>query len=847
MVLRHLTRALAALAIVTLVQGGAIAQSPAPQAQQPAQPAAAAQPAKPFVPQVDKAAIHKKANESVGVDIDAKVKGWQTSLDKVEEGLRKPNQTYQSLDALRDELLKLRADAEEFWKKLEPPLSSIEDQNQKLPPVPAQDQPPESEQAAQLRADLAYNLGLLKSARSSLDATHFRINQQLNTIQDIRRKVFTSNLFAPVPGVYAAKTWENVPAYADLAANKVQSVVKDWWDDVRDQQQLIYLAAIAAALALVLGVVAWRIVPKLRTWPEEEEPPFWKRASTAASVILLRSAPVVVPLIFLFNAVDQADPFPDQIERLFYALGRSLTIIVVVHALMATVLSPSAPRWRLLPMSDWSASRISALVLALVLLYGVTTFLYSSARIVQAPFSLTLALALPSNLIVAALMAAILKTPLKNGRVDGMPTLEWLGFLRVPMWAVAIGIVVTALSGYLALSRFIAQQLIVTGSILALVYLLLLWVDGFAQSMSEETTRVGARLNDLSFDRDRRERLSVPVSLFLKFVVLIASVPFILNQWGYPWPDIMELYRQLFFGFRIGNTQISLAAILAAIIVFILGYFAAKLFQGWLDAQVLKPAGLSGGLRDSIRTTVGYAGVFAAALIALSYAGFNLSNLAIVAGAFSVGIGFGMQAIVSNFVSGLILLAERPIKVGDLVTVGGEEGYVRKISVRSTEIETGERANVLVPNSSFITEKVKNWTLRNNIVRLKIPVGVAYGADPRKVKAVLLKVAQDNLNVMTSPEPFVDFEDFGADALNFKLYAYIGDLSKGTSTRTDLRIAILEAFHAADIVMPGQQPAPQPIDAEWLREAVKQYIANPGAGHAPGNGSQDPAAADHKS
>jgi potassium-dependent mechanosensitive channel len=843
MVLRHWLGALAALAIIAFIEGGALAQGPAPQ---PA-PAAPAQSAKPFVPQVDKAAIHKHANDSVGVDIDAKVKGWQTSIDKLEEGLRKPNQTYLSLDALRDELVKLRTDAEEFWKKLEPPLSSIEDQVQKLPPVPAADQPPESEQAAQLRAELTYHLGLLKSARSSLDATHLRINQQVNTIQDVRRKVFTSNLFAPAPGVYSAKTYENVPAYATLAANKVQTVVKDWWDDVRDQQHMMYLAAIAAAIALALLVLALRAIPKLRHWPETEEPPFWKRASTAAAVILLRSAPVVLPLVFLFNAADQAEPLPDQIDRLFYSLCRSLTIIVVVHGLMTTVLAPGAPRWRLLPMSDWAASRISGLVLALVLLYGVTTFLYSAARNVQAPFALTLALALPSNLIVAGLVAAILKTPLKNGRVDGMPTLEWLGFLRAPMWLIIAGIVVTALSGYLALSRFIAQQLIVTGSVLALIYLLLLWVDGFAQSMSEETTRVGSHLNNLSLDRDRRERLSVPVSLLLKFVVLIASVPFILNQWGYPWPDIVELYRQLFFGFRVGNTEISLAAILASIIVFVLGYFAAKLFQGWLDSQVLKPAGLSGGLRDSIRTTVGYAGVFAAALIALSYAGFNLSNLAIVAGAFSVGIGFGMQAIVSNFVSGLILLAERPIKVGDLVTVGGEEGYVRKISVRSTEIETGERANVLVPNSSFITEKVKNWTLRNNTVRVQIKVAAAYGSDPRRVKEILLKVAQDHLNVMTSPAPYVDFEDFGDNALQFKLCAYIYDLTKGTSTRTDLRIAILEAFHAAGILMPAQQPQPQPLDADWLREAVKQYMAGANPSQPAGNGIKSPKAADSQS
>ncbi len=235
---------------------------------------------------------------------------------------------------------------------------------------------------------------------------------------------------------------------------------------------------------------------------------------------------------------------------------------------------------------------------------------------------------------------------------------------------------------------------------------------------------------------------------------------------------------------------------------------------------------------------MGYIGIFAAALIALSYAGFNLSNLALVAGAFSVGIGFGLQSVVSNFVSGLILLAERPIKVGDLVVVGGEEGYVRKISVRSTEIETADRANVLIPNSFFITEKVKNWTLRNNTGRVAIAVSVAYGCDPRKVKAILLQLAQAHPNVMRTPEPFVDFEDFASDALNFKLYAFIYDLNKAVATRTDLRIAILDAFKTAEIVIPSRQTDVTVRDIDWLRDAVKQYMANAYGNRISGNGSE---------
>jgi potassium-dependent mechanosensitive channel len=196
---------------------------------------------------------------------------------------------------------------------------------------------------------------------------------------------------------------------------------------------------------------------------------------------------------------------------------------------------------------------------------------------------------------------------------------------------------------------------------------------------------------------------------------------------------------------------------------------------------------------------VGYVGILVAALTAVSYAGFNLSSLAIVAGAFSIGIGFGLQNLVNNFVSGLIMLVERPIRVGDLVVVDGEEGTVRRISVRSTEIETGDGANVLIPNSSFISAKVKNWTLRNTIRRLTISVSTANDCDPRQVRDLLLKIAHDNPDVLRIPEPVVELKEFGASSLNFALYVSIDEINKAVKVRTELSIAILAAFAAVGI------------------------------------------------
>src|SRR5215468_911024 len=477
-----------------------------------------------------------------------------------------------------------------------------------------------------------------------------------------------------------------------------------------------------------------------------------------------------------------------------------------------------------MPASDRAAARICGLVLTLAIAYGVTTLIYVVTRIVQAPFALTVAVAFPSSLLLAGIVVAILLTPLDGQHQERMPSLRWLTALRIPIWITVAAIVVCALGGYLALSRFLAQQLIVTGSILSFVYLLLLWVDGLMHGLGDDSAATGLWLKERAgLEQRRRKQLVLPIGLVLKFAVLVFSVPLILLQWGYRWPDIYDWYSQ-FFGFQIGNTQVSFGVLLASIIVFGLAYAAARVFQGWLDAHVLKPAGISGGVRDSIRIGVGYVGIVIAALAAFSYAGFNLSNLAILAGAFSVGIGFGLQSIVNNFVSGLILLAERPIKVGDLVVVGGEEGYVRKISVRSTEVETFERASVVIPNSYFITEKVKNWTLRDNKRRIAIPVRVANGSDPRAVKSILLKVAHDHPSVLTLPAPSYDFDDFGVDGLTFKLYAFV-DLRAGGNVAADLRIAILDAFQEAGISIPSRQAEVTLQSIDLLRETA-EYLSS---------------------
>jgi small-conductance mechanosensitive channel len=846
-----LFRGIARVVLCALVVGMAGARAQTGQPHQPvnstqpsAEAAAQATPgssapsaAQPVRPQIDTAEITRRANKDVGVDIEATMAGWQHELDRVDGELRGPRLRYSQLNSLRDALQGVRSSIEDFSNRLQPKLDAAKAQVDLLGPAPAGDQPREPEQVPLNRAELNYYFGLLSAGRSGVNSAQLRIEQLLNSVQDVRRRNFSTYLFQPVPGVYSVETWRQLPSYVPSAISRIGNLIADWWANVHDREEVARIVGEAAVLALLLTVVAWHGVRRLRRWRGAGEPPFWRRASSAAGVILLRMLPAVAPIILMYGLIAEAQALPDRINRLFHASAQSAIIVFAVSALVATVFAPAAPQWRLVPASNRAAWRVCGLVILLAVVYGLTTLAYVATRVVQAPFALTVAVAFPSCLLLAGIVVAILLTPLEGQHQDGITSQRWLRALRLPIWAVIVAIVVSTLAGYLALARFLVQQLIVTGSILALVYLLLLWVDGFTQGLGDDDAVTGRWLGQRAgLDQKRRERVALPAGLLLKFAVLVLSVPLIMLQWGYTWPDIYDWYRQVFFGFHIANTQVSFAALLASVIVFVLAYAAARLFQSWLDTRILRPAGISGGVRDSIRTGVGYAGIVIAAVVAFSYAGFNLSSLAIVAGAFSVGIGLGLQGVVNNFVSGLIVLAERPIKVGDIVVVGGEEGTVRKISVRSTEIETADRAHVLVPNSYFITEKVRNWTHRNNFGRVVIAVNVASNSDARQTKDILLDVAKHNPNVMAAPEPFVDFEEFGADSLNFKLYAYTYDLSKNVSTRTDLRIAIIEAFKQAGIRIAFLQTDVTVRNIDRLREAVSDYVSRPYNGSGSGNG-----------
>ncbi|MDF0541151.1 mechanosensitive ion channel [Sphingobium sp. H39-3-25] len=362
---------------------------------------------------------------------------------------------------------------------------------------------------------------------------------------------------------------------------------------------------------------------------------------------------------------------------------------------------------------------------------------------------------------------------------------------RIMTFAAALG-VLAALAGYIALARYLLTSTLMSFAAICTALFLYRSLTEASELLFHKRESTGSRYLQL-------------LPLAFGFCLFLLTLPIVAVMWGVSAENIFDWILALKNGVAVGQIRVSFGSVMTFVLVFLLGYALTRWLQRVLHYAVLDRLRIEAGARAAVLTGFGYFGLTLSAMVAITAAGLDLSSLAFIAGALSVGVGFGLQSVVANFVSGIILLIERPIKIGDWIEVGSYSGHVRKIAFRSTHIETFDRHEVIVPNTELISGSVTNLTYGGSLGRITLPVGIGYGSDVEMARKVLLDVLTGNPRVLDDPAPAVVLDSLGDSAINLKALCFVGNVNQRQAVRSDLYFAILRALDEAGIGIPFPQ------------------------------------------
>ncbi|MEY9196985.1 mechanosensitive ion channel family protein [Sinorhizobium sp. CCBAU 05631] len=708
-------------------------------------------------------------------------------------------------------------------------LDEIKARLAELGDPPGEGQPPEAAIVTEERKRLLAERGAINALTGRAENLSVEARKLANGITATRRALFSNTLLKRTE-VSVAMLSEAITTTADESRALWRSV-SSWLTFAWNYKRIPFLTAIFLSLcgAMIFLVGGYRLFsPFILQHEEQDEPTYFRQLSLAFWSTLI---PTMALIAFATSSYFFLSSFnvlrPDIAPIIAVTLGMGVAVFFVTR-LASAVLSPARSSWRLVRVSDRGARMLMAPIFAMALVNGLDYLLGSISDSLGSPVLLTVAKSFLASIIIGLILMSMawIRPTLRQDEPFDAPGRPWPRFISVSLLLLGAGLIAIALAGYVGLARFIATQIIVTGAILVTMYIGILTGRSVSKQGAFAET-VGGRYLERRFKLEQvgLDQIGLVAGLGIYALVALFFIPLILLQWGFQIADIESWVYRFVTEIRIGTITISLVGLLAGVLFFAIGFVVTRWVQRWIDGNVMARSRVDAGVRNSIRTGIGYIGVGLAGLIGLSAAGIDLSSLALVAGALSLGVGFGLQNIVSNFVSGLILLVERPFKVGDWIVSGTTEGFVRRISVRATEIETFQHQSIMMPNSLLINASVGNWTHRNKLGRSEITITLSYASDPRRVIELLHEIAAAHPMVLKNPAPNVGFTAFGDERMTFELRIYVADVLTAGNVRNDIRVSIYERFRDEEI----GAPFPVRVEDTTPEEATPSDIELPAA------------------
>lgn len=754
---------------------------------------------------------------------------WEKFATRVEATLDADTASEETLTALRSEVIIWRNNFLAAQKIKSTRLTTMKDQIASLGPPPPEGES-EPNDVAERRKLLQAELAIEQAPALRATEAYGRADGLVVEIDKALHARQTSAILHRTPSPLLPSSWravldDSIALVVGLTTDTETAISK------ADGLEVLERSLLTAALMLVLAIVLLGIGSRLGDRVPDR---ISQRMDAGAAGVIRFLASLTQHLLAIFGvylaarAIDVsgltgpwAKPFLEvaTISGLIFFAGRWLAVeLFPADPMLPALLG-------LVPPNRGQARRQARLLAAIMAVHYLIArplmpltnagWMRSDFKPVPLPFSEAAASAMHLPFIIlGAITLFRLGHLLRRSRLRPEETGPGPGLfatLASLSRLIAMAAPLGALAGYVTAANSILWPAATT---LALVGFLLL-LEGFISDLWQV----------IKGNAESARDALAPV--LITFGLFVAAIPIVALIWGARVPYLIELWARISHGARIGSVRLSPGALITFIVVFMVGVAMTRSIQSVIGSTILPRTRIDKGGRNAIVAGLGYAGMVLAALFAITSAGIDLSSIAIVAGALSVGIGFGLQNIVSNFVSGIILLIERPVTVGDWVDVNGTMGTIQRISVRATTIQTFDRTDVVVPNSDFITNQVTNWTRTNLVGRIQVEAPVAIGSDTRKVSRIMTEIAEAQPTVLIDPAPYVILFDLRETALWFRIYAYLSDINQINTVTSEIRHQIAERFAEEGIGIPFTQhdvrayssKAPIPADYGVARTA----------------------------
>lgn len=763
--------------------------------------------------------VSSAQDDTSRTDFDERLKRWNFQITQAETQLLKQGASDAVLESVRNDVQNIQQETADVVKRASAQAGEVRGLLEALGPPPKEDEPPEEPSVAERRSELQDRLAMFEGQVKQAEVTAERARQLLEHQQARQRERLAEELLSSGPSPLSWSVLSSAgPQFVSALGQLYRAPPEAWAPSIStDAGEGTVPKLLLAALAALL--IAWPVrahLLKRYVRNREVHEPLYRQKVVAAVMVgvsrgLLPALLAAAPLAILLSRGRNLGIIGDVL------VGALIGVIAVVFCsgLARAALAPASPSgWRLTPLTDKSAKALYRRIRQVLIIAATLFFIeYPASRHVHINDELRILYNFIGDSVLAIFMLALLPKRLwktvdreEPGSTEGTSRSALkIQILRASVAIAAISIPIASVFGYQSLATYLTDNLLITGVVVGVFVVF--------HGLAREVLTLMLERTDHE-DEVERERAEVDgsarmlrfwlISTF-DFALLLLGALVLLWAWGIGVADFREWLRALMSGIKIGTFTLSINDVVIAILVFAAVLFATRTFQRFLEHHLFPQTRLDIGIRHSLKTATGYLGLVIAAALAISALGLDLSNLAIIAGALSVGIGFGLQNIVNNFVSGLILLVERPVKVGDWVVVGANEGYVKRINVRATELETFQRSSVIIPNSELLSSAVINWTHKDTNARVDIPVGVAYGSDIELVRDTLIECARRHPSCSEHPEPFVLFQNFGESSLDFGLRFYVAHADQSFRAASDVRFAIVKAFEEKGVQIPFPQ------------------------------------------